>query len=103
MEFLELEAHAALVLTDSGGVQEEACILNVPCVTLRENTERPETVDAGGNILAGTDSLAIAEAADTMMQAARHWENPYGDGKAGERIVEICTNEISRNVQYPMY
>jgi UDP-N-acetylglucosamine 2-epimerase (non-hydrolysing) len=91
MEFLELEAHAALVLTDSGGVQEETCILNVPCVTLRENTERPETVDAGGNILAGTDPLAIAEAAATMMQAPRNWENPYGDGKAGERIVEICT------------
>ena len=49
LEFLQLEANARLALTDSGGVQEETCILGVPCVTLRENTERPETVDVGAN------------------------------------------------------
>jgi len=53
LKFLQLEANARLALTDSGGVQEEACILGVPCVTLRENTERPETVDVGANVLAG--------------------------------------------------
>ena len=53
LEFLQLEANARLALTDSGGVQEETCILGVPCVTLRENTERPETVDVGANMLAG--------------------------------------------------
>ena len=52
--FLQLESEARLVLTDSGGVQEECCILGVPCVTLRKNTERPETVEVGANILAGT-------------------------------------------------
>jgi UDP-N-acetylglucosamine 2-epimerase (non-hydrolysing) len=56
LEFLQLEAGARLALTDSGGVQEEMCILGVPCVTLRENTERPETVNVGANMLAGTGS-----------------------------------------------
>jgi UDP-N-acetylglucosamine 2-epimerase (non-hydrolysing) len=90
MEFLELEANARLVLTDSGGVQEEACILNVPCVTLRENTERPETISVGANVLTGTDSNSIAGAVRTMIASSRQWQNPYGDGTAGERIVGIC-------------
>ena len=93
LDFLELEAQAALILTDSGGVQEESCILNVPCVTLRGNTERPETIDAGANMLAGTDAEKIVRAAGTMMDASRTWENPYGDGKAAERIVGICTTK----------
>ncbi|MFA5268648.1 MAG: UDP-N-acetylglucosamine 2-epimerase (non-hydrolyzing) [Methanoregula sp.] len=90
MEFLELEANANLVLTDSGGIQEEACILGVPCVTLRNNTERPETIDVGANMLAGTDPGAISRAAATMLKASRTWKNPYGDGHAGERIAEFC-------------
>lgn len=55
LEFLQLETHARLVLTDSGGVQEAACILGVPCVTLRENIERPETAEMGANVLEGAD------------------------------------------------
>jgi UDP-N-acetylglucosamine 2-epimerase (non-hydrolysing) len=55
LAFLMLESKAKLVLIDSGGVQEETCILGVPCITLRDNTERPETLDVGSNILAGTD------------------------------------------------
>lgn len=90
LDFLELEAHARLILTDSGGVQEEACILQVPCVTLRENTERPETVDVGGNILAGSDPERIIAAAERMFSSNGKWHNPYGDGTAGERMVEIC-------------
>jgi UDP-N-acetylglucosamine 2-epimerase (non-hydrolysing) len=90
MEFLELEANARLVLTDSGGVQEEACILNVPCVTLRENTERPETISVGANVLVGTDSQQIVSAAESMLSSSRQWQNPFGDGHAGERIVRIC-------------
>jgi len=93
LDFLELEAHAALVLTDSGGLQEEACILKVPCVTLRENTERPETVTVGANMLAGTDAKRIIEAANRMLSKPKDWENPYGDGKAAERIVGICTTK----------
>jgi UDP-N-acetylglucosamine 2-epimerase (non-hydrolysing) len=94
LEFLELERGASLVITDSGGVQEEACILGVPCVTLRENTERPETLQVKSNILAGTDPGRILDAARTMLSGGREWANPFGDGRAGERIVEIC-REIS--------
>ena len=90
-EFLQLEANARLVLTDSGGVQEETCILGVPCVTLRENTERPETIDVGSNILAGTDSGRIVMAARKMLKSRVEWTNPFGDGKAGKKIVEIST------------
>ena len=65
--FLNLESKAMLVLSDSGGVQEETCILGVPCVTLRDNTERPETVEVGSNMLAGTNSDRILEAAKLMV------------------------------------
>ena len=69
MDFLTLESNAKLVLTDSGGVQEETCILQVPCVTLRDNTERPETLDVGSNMLAGADPGRILEAALLMVES----------------------------------
>jgi UDP-N-acetylglucosamine 2-epimerase (non-hydrolysing) len=87
LEFLQLEAGARLALTDSGGVQEETCILGVPCVTLRENTERPETVDVGANVLAGTGSQRILDGARTMHGREMAWKNPFGDGQAGKMIV----------------
>ena len=65
--FLQLEKNARLILTDSGGVQEESCILRVPCVTLRDNTERPETVDVGGNMLAGTLPDTILKCSRVML------------------------------------
>ena len=89
LEFLQLEAGARLALTDSGGVQEEACILGVPCVTLRDNTERPETVDVGANVLTGASSERIMKGALQMMEAEAGWKNPFGDGCTGERIVRI--------------
>jgi len=92
LEFLQLEANARLILTDSGGVQEESCILGVPCVTLRNTTERPETIDVGANMLAGTDAQRIVDAASRMSFCKKEWQNPYGNGKAGERIVEVCKN-----------
>jgi UDP-N-acetylglucosamine 2-epimerase (non-hydrolysing) len=90
LEFLLLESMAGLILTDSGGVQEESCILSVPCVTLRENTERPETIDAGSNMLAGTNAEKILAAADHMREIPRTWNNPFGDGNAAHRIIEVC-------------
>jgi UDP-N-acetylglucosamine 2-epimerase (non-hydrolysing) len=92
LEFLQLEANARLALTDSGGVQEEACILGVPCVTLRENTERPETVEMGANILAGAASEKIMNGAFQMLETDARWKNPFGDGHTGNRIVKIVGN-----------
>jgi UDP-N-acetylglucosamine 2-epimerase (non-hydrolysing) len=92
LSFLQLESQTRLVLTDSGGVQEETCILKVPCVTLRYNTERPETVDVGSNVLAGTDPEEIVEKTAKMLDAKRDWLNPFGDGVAGKRIVDIVIN-----------
>ncbi len=89
LDFLQLESNARLVLTDSGGVQEEACILGVPCVTLRDNTERPETIDVGANILAGSSPERILECARIMLDRDSGWDNPFGDGEAGRRIVDL--------------
>jgi len=91
LDFLGLHARAALVLTDSGGLQEEACSLGVPCVTLRDNTERPESVDVGANVLVGADAARIVAGAMAMKDRARSWSNPFGDGRSGERIVSILT------------
>ena len=86
LEFLQLETNAKLVLTDSGGVQEESCILKIPCVTLRDNTERPETIEVGSNILAGTKPENILESVKYMLKRENNWENPFGDGNTGKRI-----------------
>lgn len=89
--FLHLESQASLVLTDSGGVQEEACILNVPCVTLRDNTERPETILVGANCIGGTVPQDVVKSAGAMLKRARNWKIPIGDGKASRRIVRDLT------------
>jgi UDP-N-acetylglucosamine 2-epimerase (non-hydrolysing) len=91
LEFIQLESSAHMILTDSGGVQEEACILKVPCVTIRDSTERPETVDVGANVIAGVEPQSIVNAAEIMMGKPRSWKNPFGDGKAGDRIIDIIT------------
>ncbi|MBN2067708.1 MAG: UDP-N-acetylglucosamine 2-epimerase (non-hydrolyzing) [Candidatus Diapherotrites archaeon] len=93
LEFLQVEKNAAIVLTDSGGVQEESCIFRVPCVTLRENTERPETVQVGANIVAGWKPEGIAEAAEKMLSRKRKWQQPFGNGKAGKKIIDIVLRE----------
>lgn len=86
--FLQLESNARLILTDSGGVQEEACILKIPCVTLRDNTERPETIEIGSNMLAGASPKKILKCSKVMLSKQNGWINPYGDGRAGYRIVK---------------
>lgn len=88
LDFLVLESNAKLVLTDSGGVQEESCVLKTPCVTLRENTERPESIAVGANILVGTDLGKVLRGVEIMSQTNKDWRNPFGDGQSAKRIVE---------------
>ncbi|ADQ69366.1 UDP-N-acetylglucosamine 2-epimerase [Halogeometricum borinquense DSM 11551] len=89
LDFLRLESAAALVFTDSGGVQEETCILGTPCVTLRYSTERPETAYVGANCLAGLDPDDIVEAGTMMLGKCADWDVPFGDGRAAERILDV--------------
>lgn len=98
LDFLTLLASAAIILTDSGGLQEEACILRVPCVTLRENTERPETVTVGANIVAGLEIGAVMRAIATSLAKPREWSQPLGDGHAGERIARIAADAAGKGL-----
>ena len=88
LDFLGLHAQAALMLSDSGGLQEEACCLGIPCVTLRDNTERPESVEVGANVLVGAAPEAILEGARAMLGRANGWPNPFGDGRAAHHILD---------------
>jgi UDP-N-acetylglucosamine 2-epimerase (non-hydrolysing) len=92
LQFLQLESKAKLILTDSGGIQEEACVLGVPCVTLRDNTERPETLEVGANVLAGTRTDEIVKKTRFMLGKNNRWKNPFGDGNAGQKIVKALCN-----------
>ena len=87
-EFLVLEKNARLVLTDSGGVQEESCIMKVPCVTLRKDTERPETVQVGANVLTNLTVKDINLKVGQMLDKPISWNNPFGDGRAAEKILD---------------
>jgi UDP-N-acetylglucosamine 2-epimerase (non-hydrolysing) len=86
-DFIALERHARLVLTDSGTVQEECAILQVPAVTLRDVTERPETIEAGSNILAGAEPSRIRDAAQLAMSRRGGWTVP--EGYLAERVSEV--------------
>jgi UDP-N-acetylglucosamine 2-epimerase (non-hydrolysing) len=96
LEFLSLLSSAKLVLTDSGGIQEETTALGVPCLTLRENTERPVTISQGTNLLVGTDPAKILAAATAILAGkAKSGTIPrLWDGHAAERIVDILIREI---------
>ena len=92
LEMLSLEKNAQLIFTDSGGIQEEACILQVPSITLRDNTERPETLDVGASILVGHNQQKILSSVDKMLSTPRTWPNPFGDGTSTTQILNILTN-----------
>ena len=91
LEFLALTSQAKLILTDSGGLQEESTALNVPCLTLRENTERPVTVSVGSNLVVGTDPERIKEEATTILdgRGKRGRVPEFWDGRTSERIADL--------------
>jgi len=91
LDFLHLQKRARLVLTDSGGIQEEASILGVPCLTLRENTERPITLSRGTNVLVGSDTKKIVASARRILRAPvpRPRPIPLWDGRAAARIAAV--------------
>ncbi len=101
LDFIALEASARVVLTDSGGIQEETTVLGVPCVTLRDNTERPITIDEGTNTLVGRDpDRIVAVAFDRIEHGVARRCPALWDGRAGERIAEVlvagCRDGVAR-------
>ncbi|WP_371187679.1 non-hydrolyzing UDP-N-acetylglucosamine 2-epimerase [Thalassotalea maritima] len=101
MDFIQLQRSAKLILTDSGGIQEEACLLGVPCITLRENTERPESVEVGANVLVGRDTdKALSAAASWFGKNNVCWENPFGDGQVAKRIVQILATQLEPKTKH---
>lgn len=90
-DFLQLERNSLMVLTDSGGIQEETTVFGVPCLTLRESTERPVTIEKGTNILVGLDEETIArEAFRIVDRCGKKGQIPEGwDGQSAERIVQV--------------
>lgn len=91
--FLCFLKNAEFVMTDSGGIQEETCILKTPCMTLRDNTERPETVEVGANQIVGTQKEDVVHTfleLEKSIGTNNNWENPFGDGQTSSRIIEAC-------------
>ncbi len=103
LEFIALVADAAGVITDSGGIQEETTFLGVPCLTLRENTERPITESMGTNLLLGLEPERIREAPELLEQVRErpHRVPALWDGWAGERIAEVLAGEYLGEAQPP--
>jgi UDP-N-acetylglucosamine 2-epimerase (non-hydrolysing) len=99
LDFLSLTDHATLILTDSGGVQEETTVLGVPCLTLRENTERPATVEEGSNQIVGVNPDRIREAAASILSHPKRSTRrpPLWDGKAAERIVAVIRDSLNHS------
>lgn len=104
LDFLQLTSASTLILTDSGGLQEEAITLNVPALTLRYNTERPETVTAGGNILVGSDKEVILENANKILndeefaEKMKNAPNPYGMGDSARLTVDAIEDFYNRGL-----
>lgn len=107
-EFHNFYPHAYMILTDSGGLQEEAPSFGVPVLVLRDTTERPEGIEAGTLELVGTDEQKVYERARAILTDAALYEkmsqaaNPYGDGKASERIVQAILHHFGSDVNRPL-
>ncbi len=92
LEFLKLQTKAIALISDSGTAQEEGCILKIPCVVTRISTERPETVELGSSIIAGTEPEHILKAVQIILTRKPLWEHPYGDGKTARKIAKILND-----------
>lgn len=89
LDMIKLQAESFLIVTDSGGLQEESCILKKKCAVIRDNTERPEAVDVGGCVLVGNDNAKkIASKSKILLSKRVNWKNPFGNGKAAEKILK---------------
>ena len=86
-----------IILSDSGGVQEEACILKTPLITIRNSTERPETLNIGCNILSRVKNKKLYVDAIKMINRKNSWRNPYGNGKASEKSYYIIKKFLNKN------
>ncbi|MGB7332157.1 MAG: UDP-N-acetylglucosamine 2-epimerase, partial [Terriglobales bacterium] len=98
VDFLGLQSRATVVITDSGGIQEETTYLGVPCLTVRENTERPVTVSMGTNVLVGRDREKLRVELSRVLggKAKKGAVPPLWDGHAGERIADILVGQPSQ-------
>ena len=95
--FLNLLNHSNLALTDSGGIQEEACILRVPLITIRNSTERPETIKIGCNILSNINENKLLKHSAEILKRKIKWRNPYGDGNASLKSYYIIKKILNKN------
>lgn len=97
LDFLNLIQGSTLVITDSGGIQEETTVLGIPCITLRQNTERPVTVTEGTNYLIGTDPVKIVQTTENILtgKCKKGTVPKCWDGQAGQRIIEVLTSVVS--------
>ena len=96
LEMLRLNKSARMVITDSGGLQEETTYLGIPCITMRENTERPSTVELGTNVLVGNDMDELMKIVESILlgKFKKGEIPPLWDGKAAERIVDVITHLV---------
>ena len=102
LEFLALQRHAALVITDSGGIQEETTFLGVPCLTVRENTERPITLTLGTNQLVGRNLHLLRDSAEAILRQKEDrtvspTRVPLWDGHAAERIADVIVRTSAKS------
>lgn len=110
IDFLKLMNLSYFIITDSGGLQEESLMLKKPCLTLRDNTERPESIEAGTNILVGNDKNRIIKYMKLLLEDEEFYksmkcsQNPFGDGMSSEKILKIIENYFKKNDRsYPHF
>jgi UDP-N-acetylglucosamine 2-epimerase (non-hydrolysing) len=96
LDFLSLQKNAKLIFTDSGGVQEEACILKTPCITIRKNTERPETIKISSNILVDYSTAKLDKAIYNFLDKKPSWSSPYGKN-VSKKIIKILNKDFLKN------